>query len=188
MANETGFFAQRYGVDARLMNDILAVALSRGGDYADLYFEHRQSSSILFEEQAVKNASGGVMQGVGIRVVQDDATGYAYTEELTPEAMREAARTAARIANRGQRGTPVAVGRRAVPQLYPVRVAPWDAPAADKLAVIRRADAAARAYDGMIQRVVVSYGDEIKHVAVATSAGVLAEDVQPMVRLNIQAL
>src|SRR5439155_27212444 len=98
MTANAGFFADRFGVDLKLMNDVLAVALSRGGDYADLYFEHRQTSSILFEEQAVKNAGGGISQGVGIRVVAGDGTGYAYTEELTTDAMRQAADTAAKIA------------------------------------------------------------------------------------------
>ena len=51
----------------------LAVALSSGGTYADLYFEHRTTSSILFEEESVKSAGGGVTQGVGIRVVAGDA-------------------------------------------------------------------------------------------------------------------
>src|SRR5215208_13180 len=98
-----GFFADRFGIDAKVMNDILAMALSQGGDYADLYFEHRRSSSIFFEEEAVKNAGAGVIQGVGIRVVQGDSTGYAYTEELAPEAMRRAAETAAKIAKAGAR-------------------------------------------------------------------------------------
>src|SRR5438067_314169 len=110
-ADSSGFFAVRFGIDTGLMNDILAVALSRGGDYADLFFEHRQTSSIFFEEQAVKNAGGGVLQGVGVRVVAGDATGYAYTEELTLEAMRQAADTAAKIAARGKRLDPVGVGR-----------------------------------------------------------------------------
>src|SRR5947207_9004847 len=108
----SGFFAERFGIDSKLMNDILAVALAAGGDYADLYFEHRKSSSIFFEEQSVKNAGGGIEQGVGIRVVRGDATGYAYTEDLTPEAMRLAAQTAARIAQRNERVAPVAVSRR----------------------------------------------------------------------------
>lgn len=184
----TGFFAERFGIDATSMNDVLAVALSGGGDYADLYFEHRQTSSILFEEQAVKNASGGVVQGVGIRVVNGDATGYAYTEELTPEAMRLAAHTAARIASRRDREGPVGVTPRGTPSLYPVAIPSWEAPAREKLAIIRRADAAARAYDSMIQRVVVSFADEIKHVAIAASDGALAEDDQPMIRLNVQCL
>ena len=50
MSQSTGFFADRYSIDAKTMNDILAVALSRGGTYADLYFEHRTTSSILVEE------------------------------------------------------------------------------------------------------------------------------------------
>ncbi len=187
-APRSGFFAERFGIDDKIMNDVLAVALSRGGDYADLYFEHRQTSSIFFEEQAVKQAGGGIMQGVGIRVVQGDATGYAYTEDLTPEAMRQAADTAAKIASRRDRVGPVGVSPRQVADLYPVRVPSWETPAADKLAIIRRADAAARAYDPMIQRVVVSFGDEIKHIAIATSDGRLVEDVQPMIRLNVQAL
>src|SRR6476660_7424588 len=136
MANETSFFAHRYGVDAKLMNDILAVALSRGGDYADLYFEHRQTSSILFEEQSVKNAGAGTTQGVGIRVVSGDATGYAYAEDLTPEAMRQAAETAAKIARRGDRGGPVAVGPRAHPDLYPIKRPFWEAVPAEKVDII----------------------------------------------------
>lgn len=182
------FFADRYGIDDKLMNDVLGVALSRGGDYADLYFEHRQSSSIFFEEQAVKNAGGGITQGVGIRVVKGDATGYAYTEELTPDAMRHAAETAAKIAAEGRRVGPVAVRPHAIPDLYPVVSPSWQAPAKEKLALIRRADEAARGYDPMIERVMVSFSDEIRHIAVATSTGTLVEDLQPMIRLNVQCL
>jgi TldD protein len=188
MMNNSRFFSERYAIDPQMMNDILAAALDRGGDYADLYFEHRENSSILFEEQAVKNAGGGVTQGVGIRVVHGDATGYAYTEELTRESMRQAAETAAKIASRGDRVGPVAVVPRSVADFYAVRTPSWDAPPRDKLDIIRRADAAAKGYDGMIQRVVVSFNDEIKHIAVATSDGTLVEDVQPMIRLNVQCL
>jgi len=170
------------------MSDVLAAALSRGGDYADLFFEHRQTSSILFEEQAVKNAGGGTVQGMGVRVVAGEATGYAYTEDLTPESMRQAAESAARIASRGGHPTPQAIRQRGVRDLYPVRSPSWETPARDKLAIIRRADVAARAFDPMIQRVVVSFGDEVKHIAVATSEGTFVEDFQPMIRLNVQCL
>jgi TldD protein len=170
------------------MSDILVAALSRGGDFADLFFEHRQTSSILFEEQAVKNAGGGTVQGMGVRVVSGEATGYAYTEDLTPQAMRQAAETAARIASRGGHSVPQAIRPQGTGDLYPVRSPSWETPAREKLAIIRRADAAARAYDPMIQRVVVSFGDEVKHVAIATSEGTLVEDFQPMIRLNVQCL
>lgn len=185
----TGFFSDRYGIDPTIMNDLLAVALSRGGTFAELYFEHRTTSSILLEEEAVKSAGGGVTQGVGIRVVAGDATGYAYAEELTVDTMRRAAETAAKIAAGGGAVRPVDVGRRgAIPDLYPVRVPAWDAPARDKLAVIRRADEAARAYDPRIRRAVVTLADELKHVAIASSDGTFVEDQQPMLRLVVQCL
>lgn len=182
------FFADRYGIDAKMMNDLLAVALSRGGTYADLYFEHRTNSSIMFEEQSVKSAGGGVSQGVGIRVVAGDATGYAYTEDLTLDAMGRAAQTAAKIAAGGGSLLPTDIGRRDAADLYPVRIPAWDAAARDKLAIIRRADEAARGYHPMIKRVVVTFGDEIKHVAVAGSDGTFVEDLQPMLRLVVQCL
>ena len=187
-ASGGGFFADRFGIDAKLMNDILAAALSRGGDFADLFFEHRRTSSIFFEEHAVKNAGGGIVQGVGIRVVAGDATGYAYTEDLTPESMRQAADTAARIASSGKSAPPIAVASKRGLNLYPVREPAWEAGARAKLEIIRRADAAARAYDPLIQRVTVSFGDEEKHVAIATSDGTFVEDFQPMLRISIQAL
>ena len=188
MAGSPGFFSDRYGIDARIMNDILASALSRGGTFADLYFEHRTSNNILFEEEAVKSAGGGVAQGVGIRVVAGDATGYAYTEELTVDAMRRAAETAAKIAAGGGSVRPMEVGRRPAADLYPIRIPAWDAAAQDKLAIIRRADQAARSYDPRIRRAVVTFADELKHIAIASSDGTLVEDDQPMLRLVVQCL
>lgn len=187
-ASRTRFFAERFGIDEKVMHDVLAAALSRGGDYADLYFEHRQTSSILYEEESVKQASAGVIQGVGVRVIQGDATGYAYSEDLTPEAMRRAAETAAKIARSGRPIGPVRVSARAVADLYPVHQPPWETPASEKLAIVKRADVAARSYDPIIQRVIVSFADEIKHIAIATSDGALCEDDQPMIRLTVQCL
>src|SRR5687768_17082105 len=108
-ALSSGFFADRFGIDANIMNDILAVALSRGGDYADLFFEHHQTSAIMFEEQAGKQGDAGVLHGVGIRVRNGDAAGYADSEDLTPQAMRQAADTAAKIPSRRDRVGPVSV-------------------------------------------------------------------------------
>ena len=115
----------------------LAVALSRGGTYADLYFEHRTTSSILFEEESVKSAGAGVTQGVGIRVVAGDATGYAYSEDLGLDAMRRAAETAAKIAAGGGSLKPVEVNRKSGAALYKVRVPAWETPAREKLEIIQ---------------------------------------------------
>src|SRR3954451_10671188 len=80
------------------METLLALALERGGAFADLYFEHHRTSSLLLEEGIIRTASAGVTCGLGVRVVSGERTGYAYTDDLSPEAMTRAARTAAHIA------------------------------------------------------------------------------------------
>lgn len=181
------FFAQRFGIDHRVMSRVLAEALSRGGDFADLFFEHRTSSSIAFEERQVRSTSRSVDAGVGIRVVKGEATGYAYTEDLEVDAMLRAARTAANICAGGG-APPVAVGRVEIASLYPLGEPSVWAPLPSKLDLIRRADATARAHDPRVARVMLSYADELRRVAVATSDGRLAYDAQPMVRMDVTVL
>jgi TldD protein len=161
------------------MERLLALALARGGEFADLYFEHHRTSSLLLEEGIIRTASAGVTCGLGVRVVSGERTGYAYTDDLSWEAMARAAQTAAHIA----------ADTRAVPP-QPVSPAPVDRrygadtlsglEITDRIALMERADRAARAYDPRIDRVIVTLADESKHVRIANSVGVLAEDVQPL--------
>src|SRR5262249_52225605 len=160
----------------------------RGGDYAELYFEHRESGHIRFEDQSVKSVGGGVMQGLGVRVIAGEAVGYAYTEDLSREAMRRAADTAAQISTRTRHVDPVDINAERPPQFYPVLNETIDAAAAEKLAVIRRADAAARRYHAAITRVDIHLVDETKPLLIATSEGRLTGDVQPLVRMNVGCL
>ena len=113
------FFASRFAIDENICQRLLAAALSRGGDYAELYFEHRDSGNITFEDQKVKSAGGGVMQGVGIRVIRGDSIGYAYTEDFSFESMQNAAETAAHISTAGDRTVPVDVSPVMPPCLLP---------------------------------------------------------------------
>src|SRR5208282_1384390 len=91
-------FAARFNISERDLESYLGEALSQGGDYADLYFEHLRTSSISIDESIVKSATHGVSMGVGVRVIAGERTGYAYTDDLAPEKIRKAARVAAHIA------------------------------------------------------------------------------------------
>src|SRR5262249_14996474 len=84
-------------IDAEVTRTLLEVALSRGGDYADLFFEYRAAGGLTFEEGITRSASRGVSMGLGVRVQRGDATGYAHVEDLSWDAMQRAAATAARI-------------------------------------------------------------------------------------------
>src|SRR6266481_3809032 len=91
-------FALRFGLTRQDLETYLGEALSQGGDYADLYFEYLQTSSISIDESIVKSAAQGVSMGVGLRVIAGERTGYAYSDDLSPEKIRKAARVAAYIA------------------------------------------------------------------------------------------
>ncbi len=182
------FFSSRYSIDRSICADLLGLAMSRGGEHAELFFEHRQGSNITFEQQAVKTASRSTTQGVGIRVLQGDAIGYAYTEDLSRDAMRRAADTAARIASRGDTAPPVDVMHFESANYYAPEASTVDVAPADKVDLIRRADVAARGFDPSIARVDVNFIDELKHVMIVTSDGRIAGDVQPLVRFNVACL
>src|SRR5688572_31247634 len=110
------------GIDATVVEALIAEALSSGGDYADLYFEYRSGADYVFEEGRVRTVGRGVVLGLGVRVLRGDATGYAYTEELSEDRMIEAARTAGQIASGGGAPAPVALQTVSLPDFYPVAV------------------------------------------------------------------
>src|ERR671935_3091846 len=102
-------FFDKYSVTTRDLEAYLSEALSRGGDYADIYFEYRINHSIVLEEQIIKSATKGVSLGAGVRVISGEKTGYAYSDDLNRENVIKAARTAAFIANASSAGGKVAV-------------------------------------------------------------------------------
>lgn len=186
MSPPSDFFRDTYNVTGQDLEKYLSAALSEGGSYADLYFEHTTTCSVLVDESLVKTATEGISVGCGIRVLAGEQTGYAYTDDLNPEKILKAARIAARIASGPARVS--TVGLSAVEQrgsIYPVAFPATARDLKDKLALVLRADDAARTYDKRIQQVRVGYGDQVRHVLVAGSDGRVAADFQPLVRMSV---
>jgi TldD protein len=187
--NNKSVFFEKYNVTNRDLETYLTEALSRGGNYADLFFEYRMNHAVVLEEQIIKSATKGISLGVGVRVISGEKTGYAYSDSLDREHILKAARTAAFIANTSSEGGRVAIQPlQQNRNLYPIPVVPSDLEIAEKIALLREADQSARAYDPRIKQVQASYGDEIKHILIATSDGRCTWDLQPMVRLNVMCI
>jgi TldD protein len=183
------FFFGRYGLTYGDIDKLLATALARGGDYADLYFEYRISNSVNIEEQIVKQAAKSIAQGVGVRVIVDDKTGYAYTDEIAFDSIRRAAETASHIARSG--GSRELTGVNATPtvlDLYPVETPVSSIELARKIELVREGDRAARGVDPRIREVQSSVNDEMKYVMIASSDGRLVGDVQPLARFGISCI
>jgi TldD protein len=182
------FFFEHYGLNQKDLEHYLAAALSASGEYADLYFEYLSSTSLMVDESMVKSASQGISAGCGVRVVAGERTGYAYTDDLSPERILHAARTAALIAS-GPAKTPV-VGfqEKAARSLYPVTLPSVDAEITAKVELVMRADKAARAFDPRIKEVRAGYADELRKILVVASDGTYAEDSQPLARMNVSCI
>ena len=176
---------EEFGIDAAIATRVLTRALGRGGDYADLFFEHRVGGSMVLDDQKVEEASRAIIIGLGVRVLEGDATGYAYTEDLTLEGMLRAADTASAVARAGDAATGIEVQGVRTLDLYPVKRSTVDVGAVEKLQLLREADEAARAFDPRIKRVTASIAESDKRILIVTSEGRWAADHQPMLRFNV---
>ncbi len=174
-----------FGIDDAVLSTVLAEALGRGGDYADLYFQQGRSCSIGLEDGIISRASSSADRGVGIRVLVGDQTGFAYSEDLDLESMGDAARTAAAIASGGGGVPPQRFERRGRHDLYAI-AEPWDTVGATrKLPFLASVERVTRSLDPAVEKVSVSWGDADTHILIATSEGVVLTDSRPMSRLAL---
>jgi TldD protein len=188
MGLSQSFFGAKFGITEQDLQSYLNEALSAGGEYADLYFEYVTNTSIGIDESIVKSASQSVTLGVGIRVIAGERTGYAYSDDLSPEKIRKAARVAALIAK-----GPASVVKQGFQEahkhdLYPMLVTPHDTELSARVDLVKRADLAARAYDSRVFQVQASYADSVREILIASSDGRLSFDRQPMARMGVSVL
>ena len=169
------------------MERLLALALGRGGEFADLYFEHHRTSSLLLEESIIRTASTGITCGLGVRVVSGERTGYAYTDDLSWKAMAHAAETAAHIAADTRTLPPQPVSPAPVERRYGGSTLAAVG-LQERIALVERADRAARAYDPRVEKAIVTLADETKQIRIANSLGVLVEDVQPLFSIRVSVI
>jgi len=173
-----------------LVSELLQLSRGKGAEFAEVYGEYTTHTAFSFEESRLKTSQYSVGQGVGIRAIVGDQTGYAYAEGFAPGDLREAARVAAQIARGGSAGAPPAAYRVVdAPAPFTLRSpAPMALDEAAKIALVRRADHAARAHDGRIHEVSVTMSDASKSFLVANSDGLWAEDSGFLTRLSVGTL
>ena len=175
-------------LDAAVLARVLARALRRGGDFADVFFEHRTVRTVRLNEGCIREVSSSVVCGAGVRLVSGECTGYAHSDDLDERALLRAADVAALIARDGtaRGGANVQLTPRTVPALYAV---PHEEPDAARYAeLLARADVAARAYDPRVAAVNTFVVDEVQHVQIATSDGRIVCDSRPLVLLGVQVV
>ncbi|MBM3295480.1 MAG: TldD/PmbA family protein [Candidatus Aminicenantes bacterium] len=175
-------------LDPGQLEKVVAKALAGGGDFADVYVEHRVSRSVLLEEEKYKSAIFGISQGAGVRVLSGDKTGFAYTDELSEEKILRAAEVASAIAQGSETGRAVGLQEARRPSYISVRVPLGDVADAKRLEVMMRAHQAARDYDKRITMASVNYYDEVRSRTIANSEGLFLRDELPLLFFIVQTL
>jgi TldD protein len=157
-------------------------------DAADLYFQHSRSESWVLEDGIVKEGSHSIEQGVGVRAISGEKTGFAYSDEIVLPELLTAAQSARAIAQSGRDAGSHALAARQAPVLYPPIDPVESLPNEDKIILLREVDKFCRNADPRIGQVVVSLSAVVDTVLIAAADGTLAADVRPLVRLNVQVI
>jgi TldD protein len=177
-----------FDLEARKLERVFGTLAQRKVDYADLYFQYSRYEGWSLEEGIVKSGSFNIEQGVGVRAISGEKTAFAYSDEISLNALQDAAKATRAIASSGQARrvksnparTPVALYR----DVDPIASLPSES----KVALLQRLEQKCRALDPRITQVMASLGGEYEVVLVARADGMLAPDVRPLVRLSVQVI
>ena len=177
-----------YGLGEAELQKVLDQLMGHSIDNADLYFQLSRHESWMLEDGIVREGHHGIEQGVGVRALSGEKTGFAYSDEIILPALTEAAVAARAIAHSGRQGTVRAWQQSAAKGLYlphdPLTV--FDAE--QKISLLRALDAEARRIDPRVKQVIVSLAGTHEVILVAGSDGTLAADLRPLVRMNVSVI
>ncbi len=181
-----------FGLDEADLDRTIARIFEHRVDYADLYFEYTRSEGWSLDEGIVKSGSFSIGQGVGVRAVTGERSAFAYSDEISAQALMSAADATRTIARSGRSARARVSGGRAgavkAHRLYPMQdpIASMDSPA--KVALLQRIEAYARRKDPRVTQVMAGLAAEHDVVMVMRSDGVMAADVRPLVRVSVQVI
>jgi TldD protein len=176
-------------LEESVIQRVLGTALRTGGSFAEIFVEDKRISSARLDDGKIEELSSGRDRGAGIRVVVGETTGYAHTADLSEDGLRAAAEAAAAAARGSAQGDrTVDLTRVTAPRPNDVAVQPEDIEKAAKVALLTRADAAARGEGGAIKQVTARVADNRRRILVANSDGLLAEDDQVKTLFAVQCV
>lgn len=180
ISEQMKFFLDHFEVTPQMLQKVIAAAMSKGGDYADLFFEHTTSGNLGLEDGKVNRAFSNIDYGVGIRVLKGDQTGFAYSEEVSLESMLNAAKLAANIADSKNSFSPPVTAEKVPANYYPI-ARKWEAVSVkDKVPFVQKINDKIFALDEKVIKVNAFMGDSTSYILFYNSEGRLSYDYRPM--------
>jgi len=178
-------YLDHFEVTPEMLQKVIAEAMSKGGDYADLFFEHKISNTLGLEDGNVNQAYSNVDYGVGVRVLKGDQTGFAYTETTTLQDMLKVAKTAANIANDPVTFKQSEFTEKTIPNYYKVSQKWENSTVEEKIPYVQKVNDRLLELDEKITKARVFMSDESAYVMFYNSEGLLTYDYRPMATLVV---
>ncbi len=164
----------------------LRLSLRNGGEFADIFWEYNNSTSILCEEDRIEPPTVGVDFGVGIRVIFDEKTSYAYSNESSD--LVSLATAVSKLPQGGSFGKEISLEKQKARVNFEIKISPQEIPISKKIEMVKRANKTARGFDKRIRQVRITYGDKRQKVTIANSEGILAEDERWGIIFTVQVV
>lgn len=162
-------------IEEDTISKVLKKALSRGGKFADIFFERRKLTSIICEEDKIEKIITGVDQGVGIRVISDKNTIYAYSNEFDQKVLLELAETLSLAIMRNKTAEIISLAKKNLPLPFLIKKQSGEIDLKNKVEFIKLANSTARSFDKSVRQVKVTYADRMQDITIANSEGLLRE-------------
>ena len=175
-------------IKQELLSEVLYAALSRGGDFAEIFCEHTRSNVLSFVDGKIDKINDNVLSGVGIRVFLGERTVYASTSDISREGLLSCAYSVADALSEGKAPISICLTRKKVIDIHPVKINPVSADISQKSDILKSACFAAKEYHPLISQVTGSLA-AVKHdILVANSEGLLCEDSHTRTRIAVGAV
>ncbi len=174
-------------INKDLQLKLINKTLSNGGEYADIYLEYRKQTFIVVDDKKIENIATGTVAGAGIRLIYNGKTVYAFSNDLSEEALTRAAEEISKAAAGKSTDIVMNLEIRRPKVDFLIKLFPPDIPLERKISLVRRADNTARDRDSRIKQVIAKYVDTIQKVEIATSDGFISEDERVYSSAIIQA-
>ncbi len=177
-----------FGLNKNIFQKIINEALRNGGDYADIFFQHSISSDIIIQEDIVKNTSNSISLGVGIRVIDGEQTGYAFTNDLSLNKLIETAHAAAAIARTNSKLKVRGLNKQNLDfNLYDYKSNLVNNSIKAQISLARKAYDAAKSFDKKIDKVSVNLSSILSDITIVNSEGMIVSDRRPQIRLMVSS-
>ncbi len=185
-ASNNDLFFENSELDRKQTESFVSETLNNCND-GELFLEFTQSETLSFDDGQLKSANFNTQQGFGLRAVSGEATGFAHSTELSPEALKRAGDSVTTVQT-GKGGTladhPPSTNRSLYTNKNPVDAANFET----KVALMQDADAYARSLDENIRQVSISYAGELQAVEIMRSGGFSRAEERPLIRFNVSIM